>query len=247
MLHTPDILRIHSIESFGTHDGPGIRLVVFTQGCQFRCLYCANPDTWDPHGGREITIPEIVRLAISQKPFFGKRGGVTISGGEPTLQRVALTSLFRKLHDVGINTALDSNGRLLNDEVKALLEVTDYLLLDVKHINDDWHQRLTGVSNESVLEVAAYRESTGKTMWLRYVLVPGWTDQPEYLHALGQHFQHYQSIAKIEIQPYHRLGVHKWAALGKSYDLEHVQPPGREELEQVVQIFRQYFREVVVN
>jgi pyruvate formate lyase activating enzyme len=246
-LHTSESLRIHSIESFGTHDGPGIRLVVFTQGCQFRCLYCANPDTWDPHGGREISISEIVRLAVSQKPFFGKRGGVTISGGEPTLQRVALTALFRKLHDVGINTALDSNGRLLNEEVKLLLNETDYLLLDVKHINDDWHQRLTGVSNQSVLEVAAYREQTGKSMWLRYVLFPGWTDQPEYLHELGAHFQHYRSIDKIEIQPYHRLGVHKWEALGKTYELNDVTPPGRQALQQVVEIFSQYFREVVVN
>ncbi|MCU0374808.1 MAG: 4Fe-4S cluster-binding domain-containing protein, partial [Chitinophagaceae bacterium] len=140
-----DTLRIHSIESFGTHDGPGIRLVVFTQGCQFRCLYCANPDTWDVHGGTEIPLDEIVRRALQEKPFFGKRGGVTISGGEPTLQRAALLELFKKLHAQGINTALDSNGRILNDEVKALLDETDYLLLDVKHINDDWHHRLTGV------------------------------------------------------------------------------------------------------
>ena len=246
-MYKTDTLRIHSIESFGTHDGPGIRLVIFAQGCQFRCLYCANPDTWDPHGGRELAIDEIVRLAVSQKPFFGKRGGVTISGGEPTLQRVALLTLFQKLHAAGINTALDSNGRLLNDEVKALLEETDYLLLDVKHINDAWHQRLTSVSNQSVLEVAVWREQTGKTMWLRYVLVPGWTDQPEYLHQLGAYFKEYKSIAKIEIQPYHRLGVHKWEALGKQYELADVNPPGREHLQQVVDIFSQYFREVVVN
>lgn len=246
-LYTPDTLRIHSIESFGTHDGPGIRLVVFTQGCQFRCLYCANPDTWDPHGGREVALDEIVKLAVSQKAYYGKRGGVTISGGEPTLQRVALTQLFQRLHNEGINTALDSNGRILNDEVKALFEHTDYLLLDVKHINDEWHHRLTGVSNQSVLEVAAYREQTGKTMWLRYVLVPGWTDQPEYLHKLGEHFREYQSIAKIEIQPYHRLGVHKWEVMGKKYELDEVTPPGREELKKVVDIFSQYFKEVVVN
>lgn len=247
ILYTPDKLRIHSIESFGTHDGPGIRLVVFTQGCQFRCLYCANPDTWDPHGGKDMPIDEIVRLAIAQKPFFGKRGGVTISGGEPTLQRVALLNLFKKLHAEGINTALDSNGRLLNDEVKALFEETDYLLLDVKHIDDDWHHRLTGVSNKSVLEVAGWREQTGKTMWLRYVLVPGWTDQPEYLHALGQHFKDYTSIVKMEIQPYHRLGVHKWEALGMPYELEGVPAPGQEKLQEVKGIFSQYFREVVVN
>jgi len=240
-------LRIHSIESFGTHDGPGIRLVIFAQGCQFRCLYCANPDTWDPHGGREMHIDEIVQLAISQRPFFGKRGGVTISGGEPTLQRVVLLELFQQLHAAGINTALDSNGRLLNDEVKALLAETDYLLLDVKHINDDWHKQLTGVSNESVLQVAAYREQTGKEMWLRYVLVPGWSDQPEYLHQLGRHFAHYKSIKKLEIQPYHRLGVHKWAALNMPYQLDNVQPPTKAQLEEVAAIFGQYFSTVVIN
>ena len=246
-MYTPDTLKIHSIESFGTHDGPGIRLVVFTQGCQFRCLYCANPDTWDPHGGREISLDEIVRLAVDQKPFFGKRGGVTISGGEPTLQRVALLPLFKRLHQAGINTALDSNGRLLNDEVKALLEETDYLLLDVKHIDDDWHHRLTGVSNKSVLEVAAWREQTGKNMWIRYVLVPGWSDQPQHLHALGQHFSNYKSIEKIEIQPYHRLGVHKWHMLGMPYQLESVETPGQPLLQQAKEIFGQYFGEVVVN
>jgi pyruvate formate lyase activating enzyme len=222
-------------------------LVVFTQGCQFRCLYCANPDTWDPHGGREISLDELVRLAVAQKPFFGKRGGVTISGGEPTLQRVALNQLFEKLHAEGINTALDSNGRILNEEVKTLFEKTDYLLLDVKHIDDDWHHRLTGVSNKSVLEVAAYREQTGKTMWLRYVLVPGWTDQPEHLHALGQHFAGYQTIEKLEIQPYHKLGVHKWKEMGMDYELEGVSTPDGEKLKEVKDIFSRYFKEVVVN
>lgn len=242
-----DFLRIHSIESFGTHDGPGIRLVVFTQGCQFKCLYCANPDTWDVQGGREINISEIIRLAENQKPFFGRRGGVTISGGEPTLHRVPLLNLFKQLHALGINTALDSNGRLLNAEVKALLEETDYLLLDVKHINEDWHHKLTSVSNKSVLEVAAYREATGKTMWIRYVLVPGWSDQPEYLHALGKHFENYKTIAKIEIQPYHKLGAHKWEALGWKYELEDVPTPSPEQLAEVAGIFKQYFKEVVIN
>jgi pyruvate formate lyase activating enzyme len=247
IVYLPDSLRIHSIESFGTHDGPGIRLVVFTQGCHFRCLYCANPDTWDLHEGREISIDGIVKMAIAQKPFFGRRGGVTISGGEPTLQRISLLSLFKKLHSVGINTALDSNGKMLNEEVKALLEETDYLLLDVKHINNDWHHRLTSVSNESVLAVAAYREQTAKTMWLRYVLVPGWSDQPEYLHELGEHFKNYKSIEKLEIQPYHKLGVHKWEALGKQYELDKVSTPSVEQIARATEIFKKYFKNVVVN
>jgi len=243
----PDKLRIHSIETFGTHDGPGIRMVIFAQGCQFRCLYCANPDTWDVKGGSFKSIDELVTMAIHEKPYFGKKGGVTVSGGEPTLQRSKLLTLFKKLHANGINTALDSNGRLLNDEVKALLEETDYLLLDVKHINDDWHHKLTGLSNSSVLKVAEHRESTGKTMWLRYVLVPGWSDQEEYLHELGEHFKDYTTIEKIEIQPYHTLGMHKWEALGMEYKLGDVQRPTKEKLAQVAAIFQQYFKEVKIN
>ncbi len=243
----PHLLRIHSIESFGTHDGPGIRLVVFVQGCQFRCLYCANPDTLDVRGGQWIEIEELVRRAKNQKPYFGKRGGVTVSGGEPTLQRTKLTTLFKRLHQEGINTALDSNGRLMNNEVKELLEHTDYLLLDVKHFNDDWHHKLTGLSNKSVFKVAEHRESTGKPMWLRYVLVPGWSDQEEHLHALGQHFKNYQSIQKIEIQPYHQLGVHKWEALGMEYKLKGVSRPDKELLDKTAAIFAQYFKEVKVN
>ncbi|WP_224998957.1 pyruvate formate-lyase-activating protein [Cesiribacter sp. SM1] len=243
----PDELRIHSIETFGTHDGPGIRMVVFVQGCQFQCLYCANPDTIAIKGGAFINIEELVQRAIRQKPYFGKKGGVTVSGGEPLLQRSTLIPLFRRLHAEGINTALDSNGRLLDTETKVLLEETDILLLDVKHINDDWHHKLTGVSNTGTLKVAEYRESTGKPMWLRYVLVPGWSDQEEYLHELGAHFKDYTCIEKIEIQPYHKLGVHKWEALGMPYKLEGVEPPTAEQIAKTVAIFSQYFREVKVN
>src|SRR5690606_18968 len=140
-------LRIHSIETFGTHDGPGIRMVVFVQGCQFRCLYCANPDTMDVGGGKLIEIDELVQKAKSQKSYFGKNGGVTVSGGEPLLQRSILKNLFIQLHENGINTALDSNGRILDDQTRELLEHTDLLLLDVKHFNMEWHKKLTGLSN----------------------------------------------------------------------------------------------------
>ncbi|AHM58532.1 pyruvate formate-lyase activating enzyme [Flammeovirgaceae bacterium 311] len=243
----PDELNIHSIETFGTHDGPGIRMVVFVQGCQFHCVYCANPDTIAIKGGSRINIEELVQRAIKQKPYFGKKGGVTVSGGEPLLQRASLIPLFKRLHEEGINTALDSNGRLLDDSTRELLAETDVLLLDVKHINDDWHHKLTTVSNQGTLKVAAYREATGKTMWLRYVLVPGWSDQEEYLHELGAHFRDYRSIEKIEIQPYHKLGVHKWEALGMPYKLEGVEPPSADQIAKTVGIFSQYFREVKVN
>ncbi|BDD04303.1 pyruvate formate-lyase-activating protein [Aureibacter tunicatorum] len=240
-------LRIHSIESFGTHDGPGIRLVIFVQGCEFRCLYCQNPDTFDLKGGKLMDLDEIVKRAVNMKPYFKKEGGVTISGGEPLLQRKVLSELFKKLHAENIHTCLDSNGRLLNDEVKSLLNETDLILLDIKHINNEWHKKLTGLDNISTLKLADYRESTQKPMWLRYVLVPGWSDQEEFLHELGQHFKDYKTIEKIEIQPYHKLGVHKWEKLGLKYELESTLPPSKEEIEKAKKIFSQYFKEVKVN
>jgi pyruvate formate lyase activating enzyme len=244
---TTQTLRIHSYETFGTHDGPGIRLVVFVQGCQFRCLYCANPDTQAMEGGRLVTVDEIVEMAKKGKPYFGRRGGVTISGGEPLLHRHALIPLFDRLHELGIHTALDTNGRLIDHDAQALLERTDLLLLDVKHIDDEWHKKLTSVSNEKVLRVAWFREATGKPMWLRYVLVPGWSDQPEHLHALGQHFHQYETIEKIEIQPFHQLGKHKWEALGMPYQLADTPPASAEDVAKAKEIFSQYFREVKAN
>ena len=240
-------LRIHSIESFGTHDGPGIRMVVFVQGCQFRCLYCANPDTMDVKGGHFVEIEELVNRAVKQKPYFRKNGGVTVSGGEPLLQRSILKKLFDRLHEENIHTVLDSNGRLIDQQAKDLLDVTDLLMLDVKHFNNAWHKKLTGLSNTNTFKVAEYRESTGKPMWLRYVLVPGWSDQEEHLHELGQHFKDYQNIERIEVLPYHRLGVHKWEALGMEYKLKNVPPPDAQKLENVASIFKKYFKEVRVN
>lgn len=240
-------LRIHSIETFGTHDGPGIRMVVFLQGCQFRCLYCANPDTLDVRGGKLIEIEEIVTRAVHQKPYFGNKGGVTVSGGEPLLQRSKLRLLFRRLREEGIHTALDSNGKLLNEQVEQVLQETDLLLLDVKHFDNKWHHKLTGLSNENVLRVAEHREASGKPMWLRYVLVPGYSDQEEHLHRLGQHFSSYRQIERIEVLPYHKLGVHKWEALGMDYKLKDVQPPSATCIETTASIFRQYFTRVSVN
>ncbi|WP_207495936.1 pyruvate formate-lyase-activating protein [Aridibaculum aurantiacum] len=242
-----DTLRIHSIESFGTHDGPGIRLVVFTQGCQFRCLFCANPDTFDLKGGRIANIEEIVKLAVDEKPYFGKRGGVTVSGGEPSIQAKHVKALFERLHQEGITTALDSNGTIFNNDVKEMLDETDLLLLDVKHIDDAWHHIITLHSNRTTLRVAQHREASGKPMWLRYVLVPGYSDQEEHLHQLGRYFKDYKTIQKIEIQPYHTLGVHKWQALGMKYGLEGVNPPTQAQIEKTASIFQQYFKEVKVN
>ncbi len=246
-LQKSEVLRVHSIETFGTHDGPGIRLVIFVQGCQFHCVYCANPDSISIEGGTLMKIDEIVEKAKKQKPFFGKNGGVTISGGEPLLQRAIIKKLFLKLHEEGIHTTLDTNGKVIDKQSKDLLETTDLVMLDIKHINDDWHHKITRLSNSNTLKFAEYRESTGKPMWLRYVLVPGWSDQEEYLHQLGEHFKDYQSIQKIEILPYHKLGMHKWEALGWKYELEDVKSPDKTSIEKASEIFRQYFKEVTVG
>jgi pyruvate formate lyase activating enzyme len=243
----PDHLRIHSLETFGTHDGPGVRMVVFVQGCQFRCVYCHNPDSLDVKGGMLIDIKELVKRAVQQKNYFGAEGGVTVSGGEPLLQRSKLITFFKLLHEKGINTCLDTNGRLNNAEVHELLEYTDILLLDVKHINDEWHHKLTGLSNKTTLELAAYRESTGRRMWLRYVLVPGWTDQPEYIEEWCRHFTNYKTVERVEIISFHQMGKHKWESMGITYPLSDTPVPTREQRHQVKAIFKKYFSKQVIN
>ena len=243
----PDHLRIHSLETFGTHDGPGIRMVVFAQGCQFRCLYCHNPDSLDVKGGQLIEIDELVKRAVRQKNFFGTEGGVTVSGGEPLLQRSKLTVFFKKLHQHGINTCLDSNGRLNTPEAHELLEHTDILLLDVKHIDDEWHHKLTGVTNKNTLGLAQYREETGKAMWLRYVLVPGWSDQPEFIEQWGQHFAHYKTVERVELIPFHQLGMHKWELMKLEYPLKDTPTPTAQQLENARAILAKYFSNIVVK
>ncbi|MBE8725389.1 pyruvate formate-lyase-activating protein [Flavobacterium hungaricum] len=246
-IFNPDQLKIHSLETFGTHDGPGIRMVVFVQGCQFKCLYCQNPDSIDVKGGTFIKIEELVQKAVRQKNYFGAAGGVTVSGGEPLLQRNKLIHFFKLLHEQGINTCLDTNGRLNNHEAQELFDHTDILLLDVKHINDDIHRKLTGLTNKNTLEVAAYRESTGKTMWLRYVLVPEWTDQPEYLEEWANYFSNYKTVERVEIIPFHQLGAHKWEGLNRPYLLKDALPPTTESKAAAFKIFSKYFKNVVLK
>lgn len=243
----PSHLRIHSLETFGTHDGPGIRMVIFVQGCQFRCLYCQNPDSLDVNGGTLVEISELLKRAIRQKNYFGSEGGVTVSGGEPLLQRSKLISLFKQLHEHDINTCLDSNGRLNTPDVHELLEHTDLLLLDVKHIDDTWHKKLTGQSNKTTLDLAAYRESTGKRMWLRYVLVPGWSDQEIYIEKWAQTFSKYKTVDRVEIIPFHQLGMHKWELLNTAYPLKSTLPPTKESQTKTKSIFENYFDNVLLK
>lgn len=242
------MIRVHSYESLGTYDGPGIRLVVFLQGCNFRCLYCANPDTIDAKGESKETAPEeILKMAISQKPFFGKKGGITFSGGEPTFQAKALIPLFKMLKEAGIHICVDTNGGIWNDDVKELLSLADLVLLDVKEFNQERHKTLTSRSNEQTLKTAAWLEENGKPFWLRYVLVQGYSAFREDMEALGEHFKNYKQIERVEILPYHTLGVHKYEAMNMEYKLKEVECNTQEQLEGARMIFQKYFKTVYVN
>lgn len=242
-----DSLNIHSIESFGTFDGPGIRYVMFLQGCPFTCLYCANPDTMKYGEGKDYKLTELLKSAQNMKSYFSSGGGITASGGEPCCQARNLKKLFRKLREEDIHTALDTNGNVMNYHVKELLDETDLVLLDVKHIDDSTHEIVTGRSNNKTLAFADYLREKDKPMWLRYVLVPGLTDTLEHMHELGQHFKDFKNIEKLEIQPYHKLGVHKWKYLGKDYPLKDTPENTPQQLQTAKSIFEKYFKEVVVN
>lgn len=242
------MIRVHSYESLGTYDGPGIRLVVFLQGCNFRCLYCANPDTIDAKGESKETSPEeILKMAVSQKPFFGKKGGITFSGGEPTFQARELIPLFRSLKEAGIHICVDTNGSIWNEDVKTLLTLADLVLLDVKEFNNDRHRKLTARSNEQTLKTAAWLEENQKPFWLRYVLVQDYSYFREDIEAMGEHFKNYQMIERVEILPYHTLGVHKYEAMNLEYQLKDVKCNTPEQLEETKALFDKYFKTVYVN
>lgn len=246
-------LKVHSYESMGTYDGPGLRLVIFLQGCPFRCLYCANPDTISTEGGKETDAAEIVRMAVSQKPFFGKKGGVTFSGGEPTMQAKALIPIVEELKANGIHVCIDTNGGIWNPDVEKLLSLTDLALLDIKEFNPERHEELTGRSNAQTLRTAAWLEEHGKPFWLRYVLVPGYSDFEEDIRALGNHFgksgdkDGYRMIQRVEILPYHTLGINKYESMGMEYRLKDVPLNTREQLSCAESLFKEYFGCVVLN
>ncbi|WP_109831013.1 pyruvate formate-lyase-activating protein [Reichenbachiella versicolor] len=240
-------LNVHSIESFGTYDGPGIRMVVFLQGCEFRCLYCGNADTFDCDAGDKTHIDDLFKEATHMKSYFSNGGGITFSGGEPCLQAKKLIPLMKRLKEEGMHICLDTNGHILNHYVEEMLQYVDLVLLDVKHIDSDQHEKITGRTNENTLKFAEYLEANQKQFWLRYVLVPDLSDQLEALHRLGQHFQDYTQLQKVEIQPYHKLGVHKWELMGMEYQLPNTPQNTPEQIAFAKDIYEQYFRDVVVN
>lgn len=228
---------IHSTESFGAADGPGVRFIVFMQGCRMRCRYCHNPDTWKMDDGDEMTADEILKRALRFKPYWGKDGGITISGGEPLLQIDFVIELFKKAKELGINTCIDTAGNPFTKEepffskFEELMKYTDLLLLDLKEINPTRHKDLTGFDNSNIIEMAKYLSEINKPVWIRHVLVPEHSDFDEDLDALGDFIDTLSNVDRVEILPYHTLGKFKWENLGIPYTLESISPPSAERIE----------------
>ncbi len=226
--------RIHSFESFGTVDGPGIRFVVFLQGCPLRCQYCHNPDTWGA-GGREYTVEQVVNQAMRYKNYFGDKGGVTVTGGEPLLQLDFVIELFTKLKEKGVHTCVDTSGFTFRAEDAAcvekhekLLSVADLFLLDIKHIDDTKCKALTGQSNVNTLAFAKFLNEHDKAMWIRQVLVPGLTDNEEDLQKTRVFIDSLKSVERVEVLPYHTMGEVKYEKMGMEYPLKGVEAPSKE-------------------
>ncbi len=216
--------KVHSIESFGTVDGPGIRFVLFLQGCNLKCKYCHNRDTWDINGGEYKSIDEIIEKINHYKNYIlPSGGGVTVTGGEPLLQVKFLIELFKKLKQEGIHTCIDTSGMLnITDDVKEVLKYTDLVLLDIKHIDDEKCKNLVGTSNKKELQFAKYLSDNNIKMWIRQVLVPGYTDDEKDLIKLKNFINTLNTVEKIQILPYHSMGKYKWEKLGQKYELEDI-------------------------
>lgn len=216
--------KVHSIESFGTVDGPGIRFVLFLQGCHLQCKYCHNRDTWDIKGGEYKSLEEIVEKIKRYKNYITvSGGGVTVTGGEPLLQVKFLIELFKRLKKEGIHTCIDTSGMVaITDDVKEVLKYTDLVLLDIKHIDDEKCKKLVGVSNKREIEFAQYLSQNNIKIWIRQVLVPGYTDSEEDLLELKKFIKSLKTVDKVQILPYHSMGRFKWEKLGFKYELEDV-------------------------
>ena len=224
---------IHSIESFGTVDGPGIRLVIFMQGCPMRCLYCHNPDTWSFEENKKVSADEILKKYDSIKEFL-KNGGITVTGGEPLVQTEFVTELFKKAKEKNIHTAIDTSGVLFNrkntEKLDELLKYTDLVMLDIKHIRDEEHKKLTGFSNKNILDFAKYLSEKNIPTWIRHVVVPTINDNDEYYRELGKFLATLDSIKALDMLPYHNMAEPKNENLGLKYPLKDVLPTTKEQI-----------------
>lgn len=231
---------IHSVESFGTVDGPGIRYVIFLQGCILKCKYCHNRDTWDFNTGKIMNVKSIIDEILKYKSYLdASHGGVTVSGGEPLVQAKFLITLFKKLHSLGIHTTLDTSGSLpLTSDIKEVLKYTDLVLLDIKHINNEKCIELTSRPNTNTLNFAKYLNENHIPVWIRQVLVPGITDDYNDLLELKHFVSTLDNVKKIEFLPYHNMGIFKWKNLNEQYPLENVRNANSDDVKRANEIFR---------
>ncbi len=245
---------IHSTDSFGSVDGPGVRFVIFLQGCRMRCAYCHNPDTWKipgadepkdgdpPCGCKEVLPSALIKQALRYKSYWGGEGGITVSGGEPLLQLDFLTELFGLAKENDVGTVLDTAGQPFTREgsffekLPKLMENTDLVMLDIKHIDPEKHRLLTGHTNENILDFARYLDGIGKPVWIRHVLVPGITDDEENLRGIRAFLDTLKNVKRVEVLPYHTLGIFKWEKLGIPYRLKDVPVPTAESVKSAKEI-----------
>ena len=233
--------RVHSVESFGLVDGPGVRYVIFMQGCALRCQFCHNPDSWDAHNpaADRTDAQSLLDKALRYKKYWGRdgqKGGITVSGGEPMLQMPFVTELFELAHGKGVHTALDTAGQPYREDAayqkafERLTDATDLVMLDLKAMDAALHRRVTGMDNANILAMARRLNDMGKPMWIRHVLVPDLTDGEDDLKRMAEFIQTLQTVERVEILPYHTLGLGKWQRLGIAYPLEGVPVPTKEQV-----------------
>lgn len=231
---------IHSFESFGTKDGPGIRFVLFLQGCPLRCLYCHNVDTWNLKDYSKIMTPEEVFSHIVKVKSFIKTGGVTVSGGEPLMQSEFIVELFKLCKEAGIHTCIDTSGYIFTEKSKKAIEAADLIMLDIKHIDQEKYKTLTAVNLAPTLKMAQYLKEINKPVWLRYVLVPGYSDDEKDLEDWAKYCKDLTNVERVDILPFHQMGTPKWEKMKKEYKLKDTPTPTRDSIDMAESIFERY-------
>ena len=222
--------KLHSLETFGAVDGPGIRTVFFMQGCPARCAYCHNPDTWETAGGTEIDIEYVVNKALRGRPYYGDDGGVTFSGGEPLLQGEFLAEAIDALHEKGISVAVDTSGTYLDDYSESVIKRADLILLDIKHTDPKSFFEVTARKQDTLPELIALINKYKRHVWIRQVVLPGFNDTDEYMASLKEFLGRVDFVDKVELLGYHDMGKNKYEKLGMSYRLENLKPMDKEKL-----------------
>ena len=230
---------IHSIETFGAVDGPGIRYVVFMQGCPLRCLFCHNPDSWKLKDGKKMSVKELI-TDIKKYTNYIKSGGVTISGGEPLMQPKFTLKLIKAIKKLGINVAIDTAGSLPLKVSKKILQEVDLVLLDIKGLDDELNLKLTGAHNYNTLQTLEYCQQINKDVWIRQVVVPGYTLSDEYLTKLAEFLSKYKCVKNVDLLPFHKFGEFKWKTLNLDYKLYNTKEPTKDEIKRAKEIFKKF-------